>query len=82
MLKFIYIKEFPYDDTKFEVTDKMKKCFDDHGYLLLRLVLSKEFWNVQLKKEYTCVCKGFPQKCDCKTYLIKLKVSVICFENR
>ena len=34
--------DFAYDEAKFEVTDEMKKCFDDQGYLLLRFVLSKD----------------------------------------
>lgn len=38
--------DFPYDDKKFEVTDEMKKCFDEQGYLLLRGLLSPE----ELKK--------------------------------
>lgn len=33
---FVFWTDFPYDDKKFEVTDEMKKCFDEQGYLLLR----------------------------------------------
>ena len=38
VLEFFVVADFAYDENSFKVTDEMKKCFDEQGYLLLRLV--------------------------------------------